>query len=229
MDEQDGERKAHRAGAAQVPHWNLWFQWVLSSLAAGAVTAVLVFVGLTAESAQVGIPAMFGILLVPGFVLGVLQFLVLRRHVAIERTWILITALGWAVGWALGAIVGWVVAAIVGGGELISITGGSYSAPWSGVVMFGLGGMIAGSVVGGLQSTLLRTHVALTGVWWQTSAAAMAVGGVFVGLVMWRYYDDWGLGAVIASLLYGAITGYRLMQSLRQRGGEARDSTTQQA
>ncbi len=226
MDAQAGERNAHRAGAAQAPHWKFWFQWVLSSLAAGTVAAVLVSIGLATESALVGISAMFGILLVPGFVLGGLQFLVLRRHVAIARTWILITALGWGLGWAMGAIVGWVVAAIVGGGQLISITGGSNSEPWSGVVMFGLGGVIAGSVVGGLQLTLLRTHVARTGVWLQANAAAMAVGGVFVGLVMWWYYDDWGIGAVLASLLYGAITGYRLMQLLRKRGGEARDSTT---
>lgn len=227
MSEKAGERNSQSARVAQAPHWELWFMWVLSSLAAGAVTAVLVFVGLTAESEQVGIPAMFGILLVPGLVLGVLQFLVLRRHVAVGRTWIPITALGWALGWALGFTVGMIVTLIVGAEQLFSIGAGSYSEPWSGIMMFGLGGAIAGLLMGSLQWTVLQKHAARAGAWMQASAVAMAVGGLLVGLVMWRYYDDWGWGAVIASLVYGAITGYRLMLLLRQRGAEVRDSTTE--
>lgn len=101
MDEQAGERNPQSARVAQAPHWELWFMWVLSSLAAGVVTAVLVYVGWANESVLIGVLLMFGIVLVPGFVLGALQFLVLRRHVAVGRTWIPITALGWALG--LGA------------------------------------------------------------------------------------------------------------------------------
>lgn len=177
---------------------------------------------------------MFGVLLVPGVVLGALQLLVLRTQVTVARTWVLVTALGWAVGWAFGMMVGLVVALVVGAEQLSIVGSSGPGEPWSGLVMFGIGGAIAGLAMGGLQGTVLPTHATRSVVWVLASAVAMAVGGVFVGAVMWwgrsHYYAyNFSWSAVTAALLYGVITGYGLMLLLRQSGDDASDSTTEHA
>lgn len=237
MAKQAGELNAHRLGATQTPRWELWCMWVLASLAAGTVAPFLFYVGRGTESLLVGISAMFGLLLVPGVVLGALQLLALRRQVEMAGTWVLITALGWAVGWAFGFAVGAVVGTAVGGGQLIAISGNATPAePWSEVVTFGIGGVIAGLVMGGLQGTVLRPHVARIVVWVLASTVAMAVGGVSVGVLMWwgpsNFPDNYSWSAALVYFLgapasYGAITGYSLMLLLRQRSADARASTTE--
>ena len=230
-----GERNDHRVGDTQAPDWKLWCLWVLASVAAGAVATPLlyVYVGSVTEVEVGGISAMGGLLLMPGVVLGALQLLVLRRQVTVAGVWVLVTALGWIVGWALGVIAGVAVAEVVA--EVVEFNilqpgSAGEPGPWGGVVIFGVGGAIAGLVMGGLQGRVLRTHAARTVVWVRASSVAMAVGGVWVGVVTWGEEGAYvGWSAVIASLLYGAITGYGLMLLLRQSGADARDSTTEDA
>lgn len=226
-----GEGSSQPLDHAQTAHGSLWHMWVLTNLAGGAIATLLLHVAWVAETDPVTIGASAGTLLVPGLALGVLQFLVLRRHLATVKTWIALTVAGWSTGWVSGGVVGFVVAIVVGAEQLVLFDGGSAGAPWSGVIIFGVGGMVAGSVMGGLQWTALRTHVARPVIWIPVNTVAMAVGGVSVGVAMWwvetgyRITDGWGWGwgwsAVIASLLYGAITGFGLMLLLRRSRARA--------
>jgi hypothetical protein len=79
-------------------------RWVLASLGAAAVVGVVVF-GIGTVNADVG--WVVGAALY-GTVVGVLQWLVLRRQVARARWWVLASTVGWLVGGPLGGMVGWV-------------------------------------------------------------------------------------------------------------------------
>ncbi len=76
--------------------------WVLASLGAVAVVGVAVF-GVGLVNTDVG---WFGGVSVFGTAVGVLQWLVLRRHLARSGWWVLASTVGWVVGMPLGDIVG---------------------------------------------------------------------------------------------------------------------------
>ncbi len=77
--------------------------WVLASTVAAAVVGVVVF-GVGVVSADVGWVGGAGLF---GTVVGVLQWLVLRRQVARAGWWVLASTVGWVVGGPVGGFVGW--------------------------------------------------------------------------------------------------------------------------
>jgi hypothetical protein len=77
-------------------------RWVLASLGAAAAVGVVVF-GVSVVNAYVGWVAGVGLF---GTVVGVLQWLVLRRQVARAGWWVLASTVGWVAGMPLGDIVG---------------------------------------------------------------------------------------------------------------------------
>jgi hypothetical protein len=78
-------------------------RWVLASLGAAAVLAVVVF-GLGAVDVDVGWVGGAGLF---GTVVGALQWLVLRGQVPRAGWWVLASTVGWVVGMPLGGIFGW--------------------------------------------------------------------------------------------------------------------------
>ncbi len=77
-------------------------RWVLASLGAAAVVGIVVF-GVGVVNADVGWLAGVSVF---GTVVGVLQWLVLRRRVPRAGWWVLASTVGWVVGMPLGDIVG---------------------------------------------------------------------------------------------------------------------------
>ena len=77
-------------------------RWVLASLGATAVVGVVVF-GVGVVNVEAG---WFGGVSVFGTVVGVLQWVVLRRQIPRAGWWVLASTAGWVVGMPLGDIVG---------------------------------------------------------------------------------------------------------------------------
>ncbi len=157
-------------GRAQVG-WRFWLQWVLA-------TAVGWAVGTTAGGALVGT------------VVGVAQWLVLRRRVARAGWWVLATAVGWLVGMAVCGFVDEVL-------------------DWT---VWYVSGAAGGVVVGVAQWLVLRRRVARAG-WWVLPTVASGVV-VWFGLLM-AFEINVFLSVVVLEAvfgaLYGAITGVVLV------------------
>ena len=123
--------------------------------------------------------------------------------------WIVVTAVGRAVGWSLALTVGWLWS------ELIVGSTGSGAA---GILGLDVGGLVGGSVVGLSQWIVLRRWVARGSLWIAASAvggaagiglsqyvAQAAAGGVVVGGLAW-------VSAVgVAAAGVGAVTGVALV------------------
>ena len=89
--------------------WRLWLWWVLANTVGWAVGG---YVGVAVVNTDVAWIVGAGAC---GTVLGVLQWLVLRRQVARAGRWVLASTVGWIVGGPLAGIGGWVVLGAVYG------------------------------------------------------------------------------------------------------------------
>ena len=81
--------------------WSFWLQWVLAS-SVGFVMAVIVSLLVVMAIEPMVVPrlgAFVGATIV-GAVVGIMQWLVLRRRLHRAGWWVLASAVGWAVGWA---------------------------------------------------------------------------------------------------------------------------------
>ena len=167
--------------------WGFWLLWVLASTVGSTMGGLVIAVGSYRDMIVAGYVGV----VVGGIMVGMLQWLVLRRQVA---------GAGWWVPASLGAAV--VVGVVVFGVGTVNVDVG-----WVvGVILFG-------PVVGGLQWLVLRRHVARAGRWVLASTVGWVVGGFLSGAVPVGGFLGWTvLGAV-----YGAITGSALVGLLRQR------------
>ena len=167
---------------------NLWLQWTLVAAVALAVGRI----GLGA--ADIDMPPAAEVAIY-GALLGVLQWLVLRRMVS------------WA-GW-------WVPASVVGG-ALAGGVGGAISLPpdWSKALNWTVNGGILGAGLGIAQWPVLFLHISRSGLWVLASTAAYAVGyGVAVAVP-----KEWGVGThwAVYGAVAGAITGFALSWLLQR-------------
>lgn len=82
--------------------WAFWIQWVLACTAGWFLGGAL---GAGLATLLQGLPAMGNTVgqLSVGFVMGAMQWLVLRRRLTGAAWWILVTGLGWTLGWLLAA------------------------------------------------------------------------------------------------------------------------------
>jgi hypothetical protein len=139
-----------------------------------------------------------------GFLVGLLQWLVLRPYLTHSVDWILHGGAGWALGYALGLL----VIQLIGANPLGRVVG---------YVLFGV-------MVAGLQWPMLRREVPNVLAWVAASVVGWALGaylgGVLVGLI-WAGTDPnpAAAAAVMAGttgLVAGAITGLALVWMARQ-------------
>ena len=153
--------------------------------------------------------AILGILLgVPfGAVIGILQWLVLRRHISCAYWWISATVAGLALGTPLGIVA---LRPLFTGPT--SIGGSSY------FVL--LAALVPGIIVGLLQRLVLRRHFDRTWWWmapsalnWPVSLLYFLEGGDDVSIAVGRAGFLVGLGLVL-----GAISGVSLLLISRKRG-----------
>lgn len=150
-------------------HLSLWLSWCLASATGGAVIGAL--------SAPTDF---FWYLIMTGFVVGVAQWLVLRRYLPYAGWWILVSAFGWILGTVTSIMTREITAPIIEFFELISEVQGVF---WLNVV----NGTVYGAVLGVTQWLVLRRHTQRAG-WW---VFASAIGGAVNG----------GVGAVCAAAI----------------------------
>ncbi len=193
--------------------WKFWLWWVLATafgwgVAVAVGLAVVGAVGLALAvvlGRAVGVSgflaAAVGLLVgevmgwaVPDAMIGTMQWLVLRRQVPRAGWWVLATAFGWFVGVPVG---------LTGVGAV-----GQPRAEAIGLlVMWPLGGAVAGAVLGVMQWLVLRRRVPRAG-WW---VLASAVGGA----------------VALAVVGAGAIIGGALVWLLRQPAAPGREAVEQ--
>ena len=226
--------------------WGFWVRWILANtvgfslglpLGTFAASAALFFLAAAGEVASgtknqiedwfafIGIVAAFMV----GFgivaaVAGIMQWLVLRRHLSAAESWLVASATGGAIGGALG-FASWV---IVGRDEF-------------GVVSFSqetltVAFTVVGAIVGIAQWLVLRGQVYRAGLWvlistlgWAMGQAASGPAGRLGESLFYRLafgietvrdgflpIAGFVVGFPLFGLLTGAITGVAMVWLLRQ-------------
>jgi hypothetical protein len=203
--------------------WAFWKKWVLAntigwvvavlggmtvSEAASRATPIIGSVTLTRILELVG---RFGFGFVLGVLLGISQWLVLRRRLSNVGWWVVATAVGWLVGfmaWQLSI--------------RYTITfDQEYDLDL--VLACGLTGTLTGAVLGILQALTLRFQVFHAGLWVLASIVGWSIA-VSVGQAMFSDLTGTsppelmplrGCGLALAGTIYAVLTGLPLARLLR--------------
>ncbi len=172
-----------------------WLLWVLSNLTSWLVFALLYFalftvLSLTRPSSELGLLLTAGFFLLVGAVLGGAQWWMLRWQVPMTTRWIMLTALGFAIGaffdltfvglgvgltqwlllrnslnkvgwWAAINAVAWPVGFLTGSVFGAMVGQLTNSVTLAGAVIWGLSGAIFGAITGAVLLWLLRQNRAL--------------------------------------------------------------------
>lgn len=160
---------------------SLWLSWLLASTAGGA------FIGAMAAPTD-----FFWFLVMTGLVVGVAQWLVLRRYLPGAGWWILASALGWFLGTLVLITTQGITFPITDFLESVIRLGGVI---WLNVV----DGTLYGAVLGVAQWLVLRRHSQYAG-WW---VLASSIGGAVNGAVGAACAAAIPIG-ISAALPYGA-------------------------
>jgi hypothetical protein len=172
--------------------WGFWLWWVLASTVGFAVgSAVTRFVGLVGYFAGgetvVGAFAVGGA--VGGALIGIAQWLVLRKRVSRSGWWVLASIVGFAVGFAVAIAM------------LDSMDGAAV-------------GAVVGASIGIAQWLVLRLQFSRAG-WWVLASIVGFAMGFAVLETMDGFVVGAGVGAVVGAGV-GAITGGVMVWMLRQ-------------
>jgi hypothetical protein len=184
--------------------WGFWLRWVLASFLGFAIGGVLGGFAIFTFDDELWIVgfAVFGAMF--GVAGGIMQWFVLRRHLAQSGGWVLATA----VGYTLAAI----TTALI------------FNLPSSNVAVAGLVafGTVAGIVCGILQWLVLRQKVAHAGWWVPASTLSLVVGmgiGGPVAITLGqaeRVIESTIVFGILFGVGVGAIPGAALVWLLRQ-------------
>lgn len=179
----------------------LWLSWTLATAAGmllGFVPASLVVENIDLGLARVLVP------LLAGFLVGLLQWVVLRPYLVLASDWILAGAAGWAVGFALGLAV-------------IQALSGSLIGAIAGYLLFGV-------LIGLIQWPVLRREIPNALSWVLASVLGWAAGLLAAQLALSLLFGDnpvhpvvtSAISAGVSGLVAGAITGLAFVQIVRQ-------------
>ncbi|MFC1683419.1 hypothetical protein ACFL0G_04355 [Candidatus Zixiibacteriota bacterium] len=200
--------------------WGFWLQWVLLSsvgcsigLFVGFVFGSIISENAIGDSALGHILGYFMLGAGLGFMVGLMQWFVLRRYIPRASLWVLLSTVGFAL--AMGSGYG---AAVVSFGYSEGLDElGSFAAILGWTVVVALGG----AVMGILQWLVLRREISRAG-WWMLASTvgwglSMAVAGAILIEYKWAYSPGGALVLLFGSgALLGAITGGALVWILRQ-------------
>ncbi len=195
---------------------SVWVWWVLASGVAWAI------VGLMGRDVAVAVARMVHEPLVPavsraivGAVVGVTQWLVLRRHVPQAGWWVLACSVGWVVGGMVGEAVFSIVSMAVGrilGAAVIGIVGWTVSDTAGAAA----GWALNGAAVGATQWLVFRRHVSQAGWWVLASSIGWAVGGMVGEAVGDAGELSWVYESSVIGTVGAAITGFALVILLQR-------------
>jgi hypothetical protein len=190
-------------GGALITAWLRPFEVVSSPLDAAAIAA-------PRTSAALGVWAA-GI--------GIMQSLVLRRHLVSVRWWPLATIAGWSIAGALSGALPF-TAAVTGRGIDVG--------PLGYVAVAAVTVLAIGLVSGLFQWLILRNQVDRSGRWVWTSAGSIALAVVFAAAILglmraadWLQADDfpsaqsWGVAGAAIGVVYGVVSSLVLIKLLR--------------
>ena len=186
--------------------WVFWLQWVLAStvgVVVGMFTGAIFVLGPYDGPRE---PVGYGLVgIVLGIVVGVLQWLVLRRRVSGAGWWVLASAAG---GY------GTLQAGFMPFSTSLQSFGVYLS--WTRVVALG------GAVTGTLQWLVLRGQVSRAGWWVLASTVGWGLGVTVARAFPWGVDTADAVGAlVVTGAILGALTGGALVWLLRQPAKEA--------
>jgi len=181
--------------------FGLWLSWCLATMAGmllGFVPIALLVSDLDLGLARVLIP------LVAGFLVGFLQWLVLRRYLTESTDWILSGGASWAAAYALGLIA-------------VQLLAGS----WLGAV---LGYLLFGAIIGLVQWPVLRREIPNALSWVIASIFGWALGAYLSQVVLALFSDGSPIDPLVSTavivgvtgLVAGAITGLAFVRIVRQ-------------
>lgn len=176
------------------PNWD--WRWTLASATGeglgwlGAFATLNGLAALVSPTGEAGVFFLMGAL-VYGFLLGIVQWLAMRRYLRSARwlPWTLATAAGGAMRWLILVLAALSLAQVLQAGALPAV-----------VFVLGLGAL-AGILVGVCQALVLRLYISRTS-WWVLSNAVAWI----VIMPIWPLLFQF-LTSVIAGLVVGAITG----------------------
>jgi hypothetical protein len=192
----------------------LWLAWTLATLV-GYTLGILAVLNWVVILTYADRPAwLIGLAggAVLGGVMGIAQWLVLRRHLPINAWWVLASIVGGALGLALGMPLAEALA--LPAVETTARGAATVAIPWPVVLQAGVTGAVVGFVLGGAQWLLLRHDLASTS-WWIVVSGLGWMVGVGVGAALLPIVGL--LGALLVSgLSGGAITGIVMQRWLRQ-------------
>ncbi len=180
--------------------WDFWFQWVLASTIGVAVLFALIFAVAMLVGAIVGGEAEDKVPFVPlvGLSFGIMQWLILRRYMPRAGWWVLVSTLGWILGFGVLALADKFTENLVTSAIQPEV---------SALAFF----LAAGASVGILQWLVLRRHMLQAGWWVLANVVGWGILGLIVGKSLDRFTDLAAIAAVPP-----AITGAVLVLLLRQ-------------
>jgi hypothetical protein len=187
-----------------------WMALTVLGLVAGLALALPLGVPIFAVvGAMAGTPLVLGIV---GLSLGTAQWPIVRRHFSQSWLWIVVSAIGMALGLTAGVVlVEQVGRAVVGGPvnfRMLGVAGRALS--------FGVIGAMGGGFLGLAQWLVLRRHAPMCRAWIQVNAwslgAGLACGSILADAIMLR---PGSLGSAAILLVTGsAIAGARTARAL---------------
>ncbi len=155
-----------------------------------------------------------------GAVVGLMQWLALHRQMARVAWWAPATAAGWAAG---GALAGGLSGAI---GGAVTDVGGDFGT-WA----FAVAALVGVAAIALLPGALQTIVIGREGRWWPAACTAGMLAGSAVGFPVLLLAASmlgldlpsaqaWAVGGAVMGLVFGAITGPRLLGAgERRRGG----------
>lgn len=179
----------------------LWLAWTLAT--AGGLIVAFLPAALVVNEFDLGLARVL-VPLLGGLLIGVAQWLVLRRYMTRSRDWVLNLAGGWAAGYALGL-------AVV---EYISV-------PVVGAI---LAYVLFGAIVGIFQWPVLRREIPQLWMWIAANILGWGAGALLSQGVQALLFGGGAasplavtlINAAVTGLAAGAITGVALIRIVRQ-------------
>ena len=200
--------------------WGFWLGWVVASTLGWLVGFIIAFFllaivgGIVGEDTGMNVLGLilgafiFGASL--GSMVGILQWLVLRRRVSNAGWWVLASTVGFIVG--------------QGGVEVAMYVAFGYPEEMGGMSSFTnvLGQTVVpaltGAVIGTLQWLVLRGKVSRAGWWVLASIVGWVLGVTVAEIIPWGVEE---MGILSSLVVSGAVTGAALVWLLRQPVPEA--------
>jgi len=227
MPRQSTEKQPHPSSQSLSlkKSWTLWEWWVGIMAIAQLIGLGIGFVA-SAITNSIGIEhaatVFYLVGLLEGIVLGVAQWLVLRRYVKRINAWVIVTAIAVMVAWLIGLKVSALMIFSIGLDPTLT-TAMKTRALLQGVFLLGAW---VGGVLGFAQWTVLKAHIHRAFLWIVANALAWALGLVVAFMMVgMTHTDQLNLETILLGVatglttgaFVGAITGVALIWLLKPR------------